>query len=127
MIYDPVLDLRGQVKSGSYQLLFGLDKPLFQSLGRHRRARQPLYQLAERREVPMQLVSFTAPHRVVRSRLEERAAGRLPKGYSDADWLIYCRLRPGQEPIARPHIIVDSSRDIAPALEKVLRRVRSGR
>jgi hypothetical protein len=32
-------------------------------------------------------------------------------------------LRPGEEAITRPHLVVDSSEDIYPVLEEVVRRV----
>jgi predicted kinase len=83
--------------------------------------RQPLYDIAGRRGAPLALVRFTAPLEVIRRRLDERAAGLRSDSYSDADWLVYCRLCPGEEPIERPHFVVDSSQDIYPILEEVVR------
>jgi predicted kinase len=85
--------------------------------------RQPLYDIAERLGSPLALVRFTASQVVVRRRLDERAAGLRSDSYSDADWLVYCRLLPGEEPIKRPHFAVDSSQDIYPCLEEVVRLV----
>ena len=87
--------------------------------------RQGAYDIAERTGVPLSVVWFTAAPEVVRARLDRRAAGDVTDSYSDADWTIYCRLRPGEEPIGRPHLVVDSSQDISPAVEEVARRVES--
>jgi predicted kinase len=89
--------------------------------------RQPLYDIAERLETPLTLVRLTAPGEVIRRRLDERAAGLRSDSYSDADWLVYCRLSPGEEPIKRPHFVVDSSQDISPALEEIVRLAESQR
>ena len=83
--------------------------------------RRPLYQICDRLGTPLVLVRFTAPRETVRRRLAERAVGGHPEDYSDADWLIYCRLEPYEEPIQRRHLTVDSSTDIAPALKEVAR------
>lgn len=87
--------------------------------------RTPAYQIAERIGAPYCIVAFTAPDYLVRRRLSNRSAGLDPAGYSDADWEIYCRLRPGQESIRRPHLMVDSSRDITAALDEVDRLVQA--
>ena len=81
--------------------------------------RQPLYRICDKLSLPLILVRFTAPQEVVRHRLEEREKGRHPGNYSDADWLIYCRLSPYEEPVGRRHLNVDSSRDVSPFLEDV--------
>ncbi len=87
--------------------------------------RNTVYEIAGRTGAPFCIVAFTAPRYLVRRRLRDRAAGRDPAGYSDADWEIYCRLRPGQESIFRRHLTVDSSRDITPMLDRVDRLIRA--
>ncbi len=89
------------------------------------RARQPAYGLALQLEARLILVWFTAPRQVIQQRLDDRAAGLNSDSYSDADWQIYCRLRPGEEPIARPHITVNSAQDISWALDRVVGLVES--
>jgi uncharacterized protein len=89
--------------------------------------RQPLYDIAGRLGSPLALVRFTASPEVIRRRLDERAAGLRSDSYSDADWLVYCRLSLGEEPIKRPHFAVDSSQDIYPVLEEVARLVETHR
>jgi predicted kinase len=90
------------------------------------RAREPLGEIAARVGVPLLLVQFHAPPTLVRQRLARRSRGEINDTWSDADWRIYCRLYPGQEPVTGPHIFVDSSRSIEPALREVARLLEGG-
>ncbi len=86
--------------------------------------RRPLYEICERLGLPLVLVKFSAPRPVVRERLERRSQGLDPTTYSDANWLIYCRMAPYDEPLSDQstrgrHIRVDTSQDILPAVAKV--------
>lgn len=85
------------------------------------RFRLPLYEIAGRADAGLLMVWFTASREVVRRRLDDRAAGRSEDSYSDADWQVYCRLRPGQEAIDHPHLVVDSGLNIQPVLAEVVR------
>jgi hypothetical protein len=82
--------------------------------------RAPVYEIAENRQSPLTIIRFTAPLDLIRRRLDDRAAGLSVDSHSDADWRIHCRLRPGEEPISRPHLQVDSSRDITPVVAEVV-------
>ena len=84
------------------------------------RAREPLRDIADRMGVPLVLVQFDAPPSLVRQRLARRSRGEIDDTWSDADWRIYCRLYPGQEPVAGPHLDVDSSRSIEPLVGKLV-------
>ena len=90
------------------------------------RAREPLREIAARVNVPLVLVQFDAPPALVRQRLARRSRGEINDTWSDADWRIYCRLYPGQEPVAGPHFDVDSSQSIEPTLEKVVNLLKQG-
>ena len=94
---------------------------IFDATNLTERAREPLRDIAGNLEVPLVLVQFDAPPRLVRQRLARRSQGKAHDTYSDADWRIYCRLYPGQEPVAGPHFDVDSSQSIEPVLEEVVR------
>ena len=85
------------------------------------RARDPLREIATRVGAPLVLVQFDAPPQLVRQRLARRSRGQASDSYSDADWRIYCRLYPGQEPVNAPHFDVDSSRDTSGVIEEVAR------
>ena len=116
------------------QLLTEGYRVIFDATNLTERARQPLYAIADRTGAPLLLVGFDAPEPLIRQRLERRTAQRgeppapgpgpdtcasVNTDWSDADWRIYCRLRPGREPLQRPHVSVDSAQDITPALEEI--------
>ena len=82
--------------------------------------RRPLYEISERLCVPLTLVWVTAPRGVIRRRLADRAAGRDSATYSDADWQVYSRLQPYEEPLTRCHLKVDSSTDNTPVLDRIV-------
>ncbi len=111
---------------------------IFDATNLTERARQPLYDIADRTGAQLLLIKFSAPEALIRQRLarrgERQAAGlssNLPSctdwpnytDWSDADWRIYCRLRPGEEPPQRPHCTVDSSCDIAPTVAEIARLI----
>lgn len=85
--------------------------------------REPLYYLADRMNVPLVMVRFTAPQEGIRQRLEQRGACRQPWDFSDADWLIYRRLYPTEEPIDRDHLTIDTSGEIQTAVEQIVNMV----
>ena len=89
--------------------------------------RQPLLDLARRRGAPTQIILFTAPLQVIRRRLQYRAAGIDTDGVSDADWSIFSRLRPGQEPLADAHWAVDSSKAIRSDLNRLVALIQDAR
>ena len=99
---------------------------LFDATNLTEQARTPLYQIAGRLDCPLFLVGLTAPSHLVKQRLGRRAAGRNPGDYSDATLQIHRRMAPFEEPIARPHVMVDSSRDIGPFLDRVVELVVAG-
>jgi hypothetical protein len=125
--YTPAEHLR--VFAACHQLIDGLladgISVVFDAAHLTEWARQPAYELALQLEARLILVWFTAPREVIQRRLDDRAAGLNSDSYSDADWQVYCRLRPGEEPIARPHITVNSAQDISWALDRVVRLVKS--
>ncbi len=82
--------------------------------------RFPLRQICRRRKARLVLVHLTAPRDVIRQRLNERESGLHPENYSDAGWLIYCRLAPYDEPVEGEHLSVDTSAEISPSVEKVV-------
>ena len=85
--------------------------------------REHLYHIANQRHAKVILVLLEAPPEVVRQRLEARANTTQLQDHSDADWQVYQRMRPSQELIRRNHVVVDTSEDIGPAVEKVAHRI----
>lgn len=85
------------------------------------RFRERLYSIADRINARLVMVLVEAPPEVVRQRLADRAGD--PEGNSDADWSVYCQMRSSVERISRNHYVVDTSRDIAPVIDKVVREI----
>jgi len=81
--------------------------------------REYLYNIARRRGARLILVWVEAPSSVVQARLEARRAGG--RALSDADWSVYQKMSETTERITRRHFVVDTSRDISPVLEKIVR------
>jgi predicted kinase len=84
--------------------------------------REYLYSIAERLGVGLVMVRVEAPDEVVRQRLESRQEN--PESNSDADWMIYQRMKSSVEKIRRKHYVVDTSRDITPVLDKIAKELR---
>ncbi len=85
------------------------------------RNRERLYNIADRLDAKLVLVRVEAPPEVVYARLKSRVGGA---GNSDADWSVYQKMKPAVERIRRNHYAVDTSRDIIPVLDKIVREVR---
>lgn len=85
------------------------------------RYRERLYSIAERLDVKLILVRVEAPPQVVHERLQARLGN--PEGNSDADWEVYKKMKPRVQKISRNHYVVDTSKDITPALDKIVREV----
>jgi len=85
------------------------------------RHREYLYSIAEHLGVKLILVRVEAPPELVAGRLHQRQETQESK--SDADWTVYQRMRSSVEEIRRRHYVVDTSRDIAPVLDKIVKEV----
>ncbi len=86
------------------------------------RHREYLYSIADHIDAKLVLVRVEAPPQVVRGRLEARLEDSGSK--SDADWAIYQKMKPLAQKIRRKHYAVDTSQDITPVLNKIMREVR---
>ena len=86
------------------------------------RYRERLYSIADHLDAKLVLVRVEAPPQVVRERLKARREN--PEDKSDADWEIYQRMKLSVQKIQRNHYAVDTSKDITPVLDKVVREVR---
>ena len=87
--------------------------------------RRPLYRIAEKHGAKLVLVEVRAPAELVKERLEARLRGENPWDESEAGPEVYERMRQQIEPIPEPHLIVDTSQDIGPALDELVRELRA--
>ena len=86
--------------------------------------RERLYNIAGKSAAKLILVQVTAPPAVVYSRLKARTKSRNHENKSDADWQVYQRMKNSVQKIRRNHFVVDTSRDIEPALDKIIREAK---
>jgi predicted kinase len=83
--------------------------------------REHLYRISDKTGAKLVLVRIVAPPAVTYQRLQERIKGAAPENKSDADWEIYRRMEPRAEKIRRNYFAVDTSQDITPAIDKIIR------
>ena len=83
--------------------------------------REPLYDIAERRDARLLLVLTTAPDALIRLRLRERE--ETGAGRSQANARVYERMRKRVEEIQRPFRLVDTSEEIGPAVAAIAKEM----
>lgn len=72
--------------------------------------RQRLATIARRREAPVAVCHVQASEAVTRRRLSQRlGGGRRENDYSDAGWSVYQWMVEAQEPVALPHLRLDTT------------------
>ena len=86
--------------------------------------REHLYSIAYHLDVKLILVRVEAPPEVVQERLQARQERANPVNKSGADWGVYQKMKSSVQKIRRNHFAVDTSRDITPVLDKIVREVR---
>jgi predicted kinase len=87
----------------------------------NRKHQERLYNIAERCYARVIIVQMKAPPEVVQKRLDQRAAGKNNGDNSSADWSVYKKMKPTVDKIDRRHFIVDTSKDVSPSIEKIVR------
>lgn len=85
--------------------------------------REKLYDIAEKTDARLVLVSIEAPPEVIRRRLEQRTISPDPVEASTADWRAYKRMAPTAEPMSRPHLSINTNEDIEWALDRLAREI----
>ena len=89
------------------------------------RNRRPVVAIARKHNAPLAIAVVAAPPDLVMQRLTEREAGMDPCTWSDAGVAIYSRMEPAWQPVRHQHFEVDTSRDTAPVLQRVLNWART--
>ncbi len=90
------------------------------------RHREILYHLAEQSGAKLILIQTRAPREVALRRLRARGDRPSPEDHSTAGVEVYRRMRLVAEPIRRRHYVVDTSKDISPAVARVVRAISGG-
>ncbi|MBT9166205.1 MAG: hypothetical protein DDT25_00888 [Chloroflexi bacterium] len=87
--------------------------------------RERLYCIVHRLRLKLIILRVEAPPEVVQERLQARMAmGNASQDSSNADFGVYLRMKARKQEIRRQHFAVDTSRDIAPVIEKIVRELR---
>ncbi len=85
--------------------------------------RERLYHIADQSGARLIIVRMEAPPEMVRQRLQRRVMREDQSDHSDADWNVYSKMKATVDKIGRNHFGVDSSKDIAPVIDKIVRLV----
>ena len=97
---------------------------VFDATNLYERGRRTLYRIAERTGARLLIVRTVAPDQVVKERLSRRKLGVEPMDRSEAGWEVYCRMKAEYEEIKMPHLVVDTSQDLEPAMDRIVGFVR---
>ncbi len=87
------------------------------------RHREKLYHIVDKIDARLIIVRLEVPPDVVQERMEKRFATRNDEGASEAGWNVYQRMRHTVQKIRRNHFVVDTSQDISPALNHIVREI----
>jgi hypothetical protein len=85
--------------------------------------RRQVQRVAAKHKAKLILVHLQAPPAVVHKRLEARVKSLHSQDLSDAGPEVYERMQRDVEPIRHPHISVDTSADIEPAIVAILQQI----
>jgi predicted kinase len=89
-----------------------------------RKHRERLYNIADRLNARLIIVSIKAPPELVQQRLKKRLVKKDPRDNSSADWAVYQKMRSTVDIINRNHFTVDTSKDITLAIDKIVREAK---
>ena len=96
---------------------------IFDATNLSERHREHLYRISDRTGARLVLVRVEAPPAIAYQRLQARKNASNPADKSDADWEVYKQMKIRAEKIGRNHFAVDTSRDITPVIEKIIRTI----
>lgn len=86
--------------------------------------RERLYHIADRLRAKLIVVQLEAPQELVHERLQGRMRRVAADDNSEADWTVYQRMKGKAEAIRRNYFAVDTSGDITPAIDRVVREAK---
>ena len=97
---------------------------IFDATNLMERNRERLYHIADSAGAKLIVVRVEAPPELVRQRLKDRLSSTDRQDQSDADWRVYRQMKASMQRIRRNHFAVDTSRDITPVIDKIVREVK---
>ena len=98
---------------------------IFEATNLTAKSRLPLQKIARKLDIPSLCLVFTAPEDLIKKRLMDRTYNIDNSSYSDADWAVYSKLKPSQEPPETDYWTIDSSHDISIPLIKLSAIIKS--
>ena len=84
--------------------------------------RETIYAIADRKHAGMVIVHTIAPEDVVQQRMQRRQQRADQHDRSDADMAVYTMLRQTEQPIGRPHLVIDTTEDSDLSVQRILQR-----
>lgn len=99
---------------------------IFDATNLRERSRRNLYRIAEGAGARLVVVHTVAPDAVIRQRLLRRQASAEPGNHSQATVEVYEKLRLTEQPIHRPHLVIDTTHDSAESIQRILRACDAG-
>jgi len=103
------------------RLLRGGHNVVFDAPNIRESGRRTLYRIAETDGARLLIIRTVAPDEVVQERLRRRVERLTPEDRSEAGWEVYLRMKAEFEEIGRPHMVVDTSEPLEPAIEEIVR------
>ena len=82
--------------------------------------RRPVYEIAERTGARLLLIEVRASDDIIRQRLKARRTNENAADLSEATVEVYKMMREEAEPIARPHLVVDTSGTLDEAIARIV-------
>jgi uncharacterized protein len=86
------------------------------------RHREMIYAIADQHHAGMVIVHTVAPEDVVRQRMERRRQQADDHDKSDADMAVYAMLQETEQPIARSHLVIDTTEDSDLSVQRILQQ-----
>jgi len=107
---------------GLIEELLGKGTPLiFDATNLSEYHREKLYRIGDRMKAKLILVRVEAPDSIAYQRLQARNNKVDTEDKSDAGWDVYKQMKPTVDKIRRNHFVADTSRDIEPVIDKIIR------
>ena len=102
------------------QLLGQRRSVIFDATNLLERSRRSLYDIAEQARATLVIVHTVAPDDVIRQRLQTRQQQRDPDNNSEANLVVYEKLRLTEQPIRRRHLLIDTTQECEQSIHCIM-------